>query len=162
MKYLLLVLLFLSPSAFATEPTLTYFSGRAVTNSINDESAEAFSVEQETPIAKTTWLFGYLNEGHKDNDKRDGLYAAYKLPYQFTKKFETSFALGPYFTANTLIKGDNQYEQKYYFVGLTVASLKYQLTDNWSVQGRWSHVIFSPANRDADVFLFGIGFSPSK
>ena len=167
MKYKTLVsvvAIFLSVNVYA-DPTISVSGGRAVSNSISDEHSTAWEVEQETPTKYGTWLFGYLNEGHQSNsyggDKRDGIYAQYEVPYRLTHTIHTSFAVGPYFTATTITDPDGiHYRDSYSTALLGTVGIKYSLNEKWSALFKWNHVIFAPRNKDADVFLIGVGYTP--
>lgn len=174
-----IVALLFSIVAYA-DSTLTVLGGKAVSNSIVDEKSPAWSIEQETPIKYGTWLFGYLNEGHKQSggcvtnpetnttsgcyggDKRDGIYAQYKMLYQLTHAVETFVSVGPYFTATTITQDDGiHYRDSYSMAGLATAGVKVALNTNWSATARWNHVIFARDYKDADVFMFGVGYHPN-
>lgn len=153
---------------FFTKPsTITVFGGKSVSNSISDQKSNAWGLEQETPTRLGgAALFGYLNEGHKLNqyggDKRDGVYLQAKFPYQLTHSVQTFFAAGPYYTATTITDPDGvHYRDSYCLSFLATAGVKVNLTEKWSTQARWAHVIFAPNNKDADVFLIGVGYTPN-
>lgn len=155
------VLLFSSVANAESDSAISLFLGRAVSNSITDGKSRAWGVEQETPTRLGTWLFGYLNEGHQNGDKRDGIYALIKAPYALTRRVETSIAVGPYYTATTITDPDGiRYRDEYCASLLASANVKYSLTDHWSTLFRWSHVMFAPHNKDADVFTVAIGYWP--
>lgn len=167
MKAVLLAVLFLiSFNAFAdSASTISVLGGTAVSNSVQDEKSHAWGVEQETPTAHYgTWLLGYLNEGHQLGDKRDGIYAQFKAPYQFASRVETSVSAGPYYTATTVTERDGiHYRDVYCLSLLASANVKYSLDEHWSTQFRWSHVMFTRENRhDADVFAVLLSYKPGK
>ena len=143
--------------------SLYTFGGEAVSNSLTDVHSRAWGVEQETPTQYGLWDFGYMNEGHQNGDKRDGIYALREFDYQFTQRVTTSFAAGPYFTATTQTNPNGyNYQDHYSWAGLAAASAKYQINTNWSVAARWAHVLYAVHNKDADIFLIGIGYSPTN
>ena len=138
---------------------IEFLGGVSVSNSISDQHALGWSIEQQTPTQFGTWNFGYLNEGHmgKYGDKRDGIYAMRKFSYPFTENIQTSFAIGPYFTSTTITQPDGiHYRDTYRWDLLAGATVRYRLTDNLGLMARWNHVIFA-ASKDSDIFL--IGFS---
>ena len=147
----------------AEQPTITIFAGRAVSNSITDVHSNAWGIEQETPTRYGMLNFGYMNEGHQRGDKRDGIYAMREFNYQFAKHVETSFAIGPYFTATTQTAANGiDYQDHYSWAALAGASAKYHVDGHWSLMARWNHVLYAAHNKDADVFLIGVGYSPTK
>jgi len=156
--------LMFATAVFAADvPTLTVFGGRAVSNSVSDLKSNAWGVEQETPTKLGMWDFGYVNEGHQNGDKRDGICAMKAFDYQFAPKVQTSFAVGPYFTATTITAADgNHYQDHYRWAALASARVKYNVTEHWSVTGNRSHVLYRAGNKDADLFLIGVGYSPSN
>jgi hypothetical protein len=162
MKYILgVVLLFFSLTAVAEDATIFISVGTSVSNSVKDTKSNAWGVEQETPTSWGIWKFGYLNEGHKHGDKRDGIYGLYKIPYRFTEKIETSFSIGPYFTATTVTAPDGiHYRDAYCWSALPRAEVKYNITENYKIAASWSHVLYARNNQDADVFLISIGYTP--
>lgn len=147
--------------AFAEQPVIYVFDGRAVSNSITDVKSNAWGVEQETPTQYGLWDFGYLNEGHQQGDKRDGIYALMEFDYPFSHNVTTSFGIGPYFTSTTQTEPNGvDYRDHYSWAGLAAASVKYRATSHWSLKARWAHVVYAAHNKDADVFLVGVGYSP--
>lgn len=161
---LIIVIVVSSATAYEFETATLYaFRGVSVSNSVTDQKSGAWSLEQKTPTRYGTWLFGYLNEGSKESDKRDGIYALRNFNYQFSPSFETSFATGPYFTATTITEQNKlNYQDHYSWAGLAEASANYALNKQLSLQVRWGHVIYAEQNKDADLFLFGIGFIPTS
>lgn len=151
-------LLFPSLAFAANGAEINVYGGKAISNSIADTSSRAWGIEQETPTSFGTWVFGYLNEGHQNGDKRDGIYALPKFSYQLNEKLETSIAIGPYFTATTITEPDGvHYQDKYRFAGLGFAKVKYSLSESWAAFGAWGHVMYRRDNKDADVFVLGLG-----
>ena len=137
--------------------SLYVFGGEAVSNSISDLKSRSWGVEQQTD----KWSLGYVNEGHQNGDKRDGIYAQLRFPYQFSKDVVTAFSLGPYFTATTITEPDGiHYQDHYSWAAIASASVTYAVTERVSTQLRWSHVLYADQNKDADIFLIGTGFTP--
>jgi hypothetical protein len=147
--------------ASAEPATIYVLGGHTVSNSVSDEHSKAWGIEQSTPTKYGLWDFGYLNEGHMDGDKRDGIYAMREFVYQFSPRIKTSFAIGPYFTATTLTQDDEvHYIDHYSWAVLAGASVKYRVDGHWSLMGRWNHVLYADQNKDSDIFLIGAGYTP--
>jgi len=171
--YLAVLVLFFMVSVSANATTLSILGGQAVSNSLSDEKSNAWGVEQEMNFKHNTWQFGYMNEGHKSNgQKRDGIYAMYKLASPLTSKLTTSISAGPYFTATTvndqvyaldttdehsLIINPGAYHDSYGLALLASAEAKYQVSALYDVGARWEHVMLTQHSLDADVFFVEFG-----
>ena len=142
----------------AQADSLVIYGGRSVSNSITDQKANAWSIEQITSTKLGKWDFGYLNEGHMGWDKRDGIYALPRFTALLTPNLSTTFGIGPYFTATTVTdpNGINYYDH-YRWSILGTATMDYQVTKNYFVSIRWGHVMYTQ-NKDSDLFLFGLGY----
>lgn len=155
-KVIILVCLLVPTLAFARGAELYICAGKAVSNSVTDLKSNAWCLGQITPTGFGTWDFGYINEGHQNGDKRDGIYALPKFSYQLTQDVETSVEIGPYFTATTITDPDGiHYQDKYRWAAIGFAKVKYDMTKDWSVFGQWGHVMYRHNNTDSDLFLFG-------
>lgn len=158
-KIIIAVCLIVSSTAFAGEAEIYVCGGRAISNSVADLKSNSWCLGQITPTKFGTWNFGYLNEGHQNGDKRDGVFALPQFSYNLTKNLETSIAIGPYFTATTITEPDGiHYQDKYRWAGLGFAKIRYQLTEHVSIAGEWGHVMYRRDNKDADVFEAVAGY----
>jgi hypothetical protein len=187
LKFLVAAML-LVISVGASAATVSVLGGKSVSNSISDEKSNAWNIEQEVTFDKgRVWQFGYLNEGHKfSGDKRDGIYAMYKLPYYLTDRLVTSISAGPYFTATTVstqttstqtvsntgcdgpcspaytttttINNVGAYYDHYRLDLMASAAARYYVTPLTDVEVRWNHIMFTGSHKDTDVFLVGIGY----
>lgn len=146
--------------AHAGEP-ITLFGGSAVSNSLNDAHSIAWAVSQRIDYGFRYWTaeYGYLNEGHRDGSKRDGIFALARANHRLGKDFSTSFVAGPYLTADTRATGPETYRDVYGLALLTGFDLSYDIGARWATTLRWQHVI-TFQDRDSDVFLLGVSLKP--
>ncbi len=155
-----LVGLFATSALAADGATVTLYGGVSVANSISDSKSVSRSIEQSVPTKFGSLDLGYLNEGHIDNYKRDGIYVMPEFAYHLTPKLATSFALGPYFTSTTIIDPNGvTYQDHYSVAALSAVSARYFITDSVSMTARWGHVFYARDNRDTDVFMLGVGYT---
>lgn len=176
-----LIAMLLATGAEAGEgATLWGFNGTAILNSVSDSKSNAWGIYQETPTKYGIWDLGYLNEGDQQTcvaqtlkvcfgDKRDGMFALYEIPWKLSKNLQTSFALGPYFSATTVTEPNGiDYHDAYRTDLLTKASVTYVFNDRWKTSLDWWRVMYStndfvqdgmPARGDSDVFSISIGRS---
>jgi len=153
-KVILVMCLLFSISAHADNGTFYVMGGDDVSNSVTDVKSKAWGVEEQT----TSYNFGYLNEGHQLGDKRDGIYAMRRFSEQITQNVQTSFGIGPYFTATTVTQTDGiHYVDHYRWVALANATVTYTHNE-YSVMARWNHVLYA-ASKDSDVFMVGVGMT---
>lgn len=153
-------LAFTTPAHAADGATVTLYGGASVANSISDSKSVSRGIEQSVPTTFGSLDLGYLNEGHIDNYKRDGIYIMPEFVYHLTPKLSTSFALGPYFTSTTIINPNGvTYQDHYSVAALSALNARYFVTDSVSVTARWGHVFYARDNRDTDVFMVGVGYT---
>ena len=141
------------------EDPISVFGGQAVSNSLNDAHSTAWAVSQKVGHGRWTAEYGYLNEGHRDGTKRDGIFALVGTDHRLTPRLSSSFSAGPYLTADTQATGPNSYRDVYGLALLAGFDLGVDLSPHWQTTLRWQHVM-TFHDRDSDVFLIGIGFRP--
>lgn len=143
----------------ATADSLMIYGGKAVSNSITDQKAAAWGIEQVTNTKLGKWQFGYVNEGHIGWDKRDGIYALPRWSSHLTNNLITSFGIGPYLSATTVTQPDGiHYIDHYRWDVLGTATVDYSLTTNYYISARWGHTMYT-SSKDTDLFLLGIGYN---
>lgn len=130
--------------------------GVSLSNSLDDEKAHAWAVDELIDDYKIPFDVGYLNEGHFPSSKRDGIFAQAVLQHHMTDRFVTAFQAGPYFNATTAPVSNTGYKDRYNAALISGFSLRYALTERLQLRGQWQHII-TFTNKDSDVFLFGLG-----
>jgi len=142
----------------ATADTLMVYGGKAISNSITDQKAAAWGIEQVTKTKYGTWNLGYINEGHIKWDKRDGIYALPRWSADLTDHLKTSFGIGPYLSATTITQPDGiHYIDHYRWDILGTATVDYTFSKQYVVSARWGHTMYT-GSKDTDLFLFGVGY----
>jgi hypothetical protein len=151
---------FYIPKACAADSPLMFSGGVGVSNSLQDEHSHAWGVWQDVDHGSWTARFGYLNEGHRKGDKRDGIFAQGVWLHRLTPALASEFSIGPYYTATTVSTGAFTYKDEYRFALLGGFALRLDLTPHWLTSVGWQHVMFTKDSKDADVFLIGLGWRP--
>lgn len=141
------------------EDPIAVFGGQAVSNSLNDARSNTWAVSQKVGHGNWSAEYGYLNEGHRDGTKRDGIFALVGAEHRVTERFSTSFSVGPYITADTQDTGPGTYRDVYGVALLAGMGLSVDLSRHWQLLMPWRHVM-TFHDRDSDVFLIGIGYRP--
>jgi hypothetical protein len=122
---------------------------------------KAYSLTQDVDFAMFGRLrFGYLNEGHLRELKRDGLFVQLVFQHPLTSSFLVEAAVGPYVTATTQEKSVNAWQDKYDLAALVGLSARWQLSTHWVVGPTWQHPMLNRDGRDTDVFMLTLGWQP--
>ncbi len=150
---------------YVTEPQLTFFGGQSVVNTSFDEKAWAGALEyRQGLLPHLDATATYLYEGNPKVIRRSGV-AVQLWPVNtfIDKSTSVGIGLGPYInidnkhpapTGTGVNLGRKNPAALAPLVTLTIAR---QLTDHWIARLIWDRVT-STYNRDADIFLFGVGY----
>lgn len=156
----LFVLLLLAVSACVQASDIKLGYGVDVRNSLLDEKSSAWMAELHTQYNGQTLIFGYLNEGHKDDNfgKRDGVYAQLMTSHDGTK-LSLDTAVGVYLSAATVSTGvGHGYVDRYHLNGIISIAMNYHFQKSKTF-GVNFYRTFLTHNNDADIFLGTVTFT---
>jgi hypothetical protein len=120
--------------------------------------------QEELPFGTGRIDFVHYNEGHPDNNHRDGFALEVLAVHEFDRRFTGELGLGPYLSMNTTVIDGRQIDDAN--LGLLIsAALRYKLP--WGPPGThlrltYNHVQMSHVHR-SDALMLGIGrqFGPA-
>ena len=145
------------PRLAVTEKEFTAFVGESVVNTFFNENSVAAAVEYRRGIGKNfDWTATYLNEGDPDVIRRNG-FATQIWPVAafLGDRVTLGFGVGPYVYFEDKADGKRTM-QKAGIAPLLSPTVSVRLNDDWLLRVIWDRVV-SDYDRDADVFLLGIG-----
>lgn len=151
-----LVLSLISGVVFGDELNLSI--GSVTENNSSDNTANTFSIQDLVDIKGNYINFGYINEGHLPNLKRDGIFTEIYFPHQSSDKLSESIAIGPYLSTTTVTNFNLKSAIDQYNLNLLVGIyVKYNIYDKVNMVGQWQRVT-TFSNTDTDLYLAGVSF----
>ena len=145
--------------AFVTDPQLTLFGGQSVVNTFFDEKAWAGAVEyRQGIIPHLDGTATYIYEGNPKTVRRSGV-AVQLWPVNtfVTKDTSVGIGVGPYFFIDRRHPANQFRDTPAAVAPLVSLTIARQVTDSWTTRFVWDRVT-SSYNRDADIFLVGLGY----
>lgn len=142
---------------FVTENELTAFGGQSVVNTFFSQEARAYALEFRRGLAPhVDWTVTALHEGDPLIVRRNGLAAQVWAINTFDEKVTFGIGAGPYAYIDRRHPptGDHTPAALAPLVSLTAAR---RISDHWIARLTW-HRVVSSYNRDADIFLLGLGY----
>jgi hypothetical protein len=154
MKYITLFPLLFCSTAFANGGEV-YFQGGALQNA---DAPNTTWTLQSGFISQINNKFGvgfsYLNEGHSENNHRDGFAVQGWYTDKITNSLYYQVGTGPYISNNNTLQNENRLND--FHVGLiSSATLKYYLQDGWYLRAQYNNILMTTTNSNS--VLFGIG-----
>jgi hypothetical protein len=145
------------PRGDVTDEEFTVFVGESVVNTFFNENSIAAAIEYRRGIAKNLdWTATYLNEGDPDVIRRNGFATQIWPVAAFLGNTVTlGFGVGPYVYFENKADGKRTM-QKAGIAPLLSPTVSLRINEDWLVRVVWDRVV-SNYDRDADVFLLGIG-----
>ncbi len=143
-----------------TDNEFTVFIGKSVVNTFFSESAVASGVEYRRGIGKNLdWTLSYIYEGDPEIIRRNGLGTQVWLVGSYLDDRLTlgiGFGIYVYIDRKNLEDPTGQ-DLNSDLAGLISPTISYRFSDKWLVRFNWNRVVTN-YNRDADVFLLGVGY----
>jgi len=100
--------------------------------------------------------FIHYNEGHPQNNHRDGIATQVVFRKDISDRVKAEFGIGPYFTMNTTTVDGVELDDKRLGVLATAAVLYYFTSNGWHIRAQYNHVNVPGASR-SDAVLVGLG-----
>jgi hypothetical protein len=147
-------------NGFVTASELTVFGGQSVVNTFLSENAGAYAAEYRRGwIPHLDWSASYIHEGDPEIIRRSGLaLQVWPVNTFFNDRISVGVGIGPYVyldhkhpVTKTALKLPAAVAP---LASLTISA---RLSEHWRARLIW-HRVTSNYNRDADIFLLGIGY----
>jgi hypothetical protein len=144
---------------YVTDNELTLFAGQSVVNTLFSESAVAYAAEYRHGLMPhVDWTVSAIHEGDPEIVRRNGLAAqGWLVNTFFSEKFSVGVGLGPYIyldRKHPVVRGTANPAAVAPLLSLTLAA---RFSENWLARLVFDRVVTS-YNRDADIFLLGVGY----
>ncbi len=147
-----------SPSLI-TDHELTLFLGQSIVNTAASEDAVATAIEFRSGLSPHfEWSASWINEGDPQIIRRNGFTTQLWLVEAFLDRSLTlGLGVGPYLLfdrKHTPVPGQDNPRS---LAGLVSPTATLRLSAHWQTRLTWNRVV-SNYNRDADIFLLGLGY----
>lgn len=101
----------------------------------------------------------YLNEGHPNNNHRDGFAVIGTGVVDFNQRIKLDLSLGPYFSMNTTRRNKQVHNDKRVGIYGSVALIYYLIPDRFYLQAQYNHVqMFNSFTTDSVMVGIGSNF----
>lgn len=101
----------------------------------------------------------YLNEGHPNNNYRDGFAVIGTGVVDFNQRIQLDFSVGPYFSMNTTRRNKQEYNDKRVGIYGSVAFIYYLIPDGFFLKAQYNHVqMLNSFTTDSVMVGFGANF----
>jgi len=156
------------PGPFLAPPTayeaiapneLDVMLGGSIINSFEHDTALAGAVEYRRRLWRyVDGTVTYLDEGSSDVLRRAGVATQAWITGTFLRNHLTlGVGLGPYYATSLINRGPDPDPSPSRWAGLLTLSASYRFNDHWAARLSWYRAM-TGYNRDADVFLTGVGY----
>jgi len=144
---------------YVTPPELTFFGGQSVVNTFFSEQAKAAALEfRRGLIPHVDWSLSGIYEGNPKVVRRNGVAPQlWGVNTFYAERVSVGIGVGPYIyidRKHPVPKSQRNPAALAPLVSLTFAT---RLSENWVARLNWDRVTTS-YNRDADIFLLGLGY----
>ena len=143
----------------ATDQELTLFVGQSIVNTARSEDALASAIEFRSALSPHfEWSAAWINEGDPQIIRRNGFASQLWLVETFLEKNLTlGLGLGPYLLFDRKRAPVAGQDNPRNLAALVSPSATLRLSAHWRARLTW-HRVVSTYNRDADLFLVGLGY----
>jgi hypothetical protein len=145
--------------ASITENELTVFLGQSVVNTFFSQSARAYALEYRHGFGKhVDWTASFVYEGNPEIVRRSGFATqAWAVNNFFEDRIAVGIGLGPYVFIDRKQPAGTGRINPAAIAPLASLSIAARLSDDWNLRLIVDRVT-SSYNRDADIFLLGLGY----
>lgn len=150
-----------APDAYAdvTENELTFFGGQSVVNTFFSQQARAYAAEYRRGVwPHLDWTAAVLYEGDPKIIRRSGLATQlWAVNTFFNERVAVGAGLGPYVYLDHKHSATAGTKNPAAIAPLASLTVAVRLSDHWIARMVFDRVTSSD-NRDADIFLLGLGY----
>jgi hypothetical protein len=142
-----------------TNNEFTVFVGQSVVNTLASENALAYSVEYRHGIGRhLDWTVSWIYEGDPEIVRRQGLGTQVWLVGAYLNdRLALGIGFGVYIYIDKKETEATDQDKNSDVAGLITPTIAYRLSDHWLARFNWDRIV-SNYNKDADVFLLGLGY----
>lgn len=144
---------------YITENELTFFTGQSVVNTFFSEQARAYAVEYRRGIIRhLDWTVSGIYEGDPEIIRRNGVATQlWAVNTFFNERIAVGGGLGPYVYLDHKHPASAGKKNPAAIAPLASLTFAVRLSDHWIMRLVFDRVT-SSYNRDADIFLIGLGY----
>lgn len=144
---------------YITENELTFFTGQSVVNTFLSEQARAYAVEYRRGIMRhIDWTVSGIYEGDPEIIRRNGVATqVWAVNTFFHDRIAVGAGLGPYIYLDHKHPASAGKKNPAAIAPLASLTFSVRLSDHWIMRLVFDRVT-SSYNRDADIFLLGLGY----
>lgn len=148
-----------SAENLTTDHELTVFLGESVVNTAESEGAIASAIEFRSGLSPHfEWSASWINEGNPQIIRRNGFATQLWVVEAFLGKSMTlGLGVGPYLLFDRKRAPVAGQDSPRTLAALVSPTATLRLSDHWQARLTWNRVV-SNYNRDADIFLLGLGY----
>ncbi len=145
---------------YVTPPQLSVFGGQDIVNTIFSDKAWAGAVEyRQGVLPHLDGTATFIYEGNPKTTRRSGVaFQLWPVNTFFDDKTSVGIGVGPYFFLDRKHPTNTSATNPAAIAPLVSFTMARQLSDSWVSRLIWDRVT-SSYNRDADIFLIGLGYS---
>ena len=142
-----------------SEAEFTVFAGQSVVNTFFSPAARAYAMEYRHGFTPhIDWTASLIYEGNPQIVRRSGFATqAWAVNTFFDERFTVGIGFGPYFYIDQKHPEPASASSPAKITPLASITLSQRLSDHWIARLNF-HRVTSSYNRDADIFLLGLGY----
>lgn len=142
-----------------TDHEVTVFAGQSIVNTAESEDAIATAIEYRAGLSPHfEWSAAWINEGNPEIIRRNGFTMQLWLVDAFLGKTMTlGLGVGPYVLFDRKRAPIPGRDNPRSLAALVSPTATVRISDSWQARLTWNRVV-SKYNRDADIFLLGLGY----
>jgi hypothetical protein len=143
---------------FKTQNEIAVFGGQSVVNTFFSQAARAYAVEYRRGfLPHLDWTASYIYEGNPEIVRRSGIASqVWAVNTFFQDRISVGIGLGPYVFIDRKHPVSSGRANPAAIAPLASLTVSGGLSENWVARVVF-HRVTSSYNRDADIFLLGIG-----
>jgi hypothetical protein len=144
---------------YVTENELTLFGGQSVVNTFLSQQARAYAAEYRRGVMPhLDWTVSAIYEGDPEIVRRSGLASQlWAINTFFHDRITVGAGLGPYIYLDRKHPAAAGSRNPASIAPLASLTISTRLSENWILRAVFDRVMTS-YNRDADIFLLGLGY----
>lgn len=148
---------------YVTPSELTAFVGQSVVNTVFDPKGRAYAGEfRHGLFPHVDWTASYLNEGNPQIIRRNGfLTQLWAVNAFMDNRFSMGIGFGPYFYIDKKNPAQANGKSVPSPAGMESLTFAQRIAQRWLMRLTFNRVA-SNNNRDADIFLLGVGYRWSR
>jgi hypothetical protein len=142
-----------------TNNEITAFIGETSVHNEGSSHSLATGIEYRRGLWRNVdWTIAWLYEGENGLTRRQGLVTQlWAARAVLGERVSFHVGAGPYFAVDGLRNQQNDRDDNVLVTGVVTISSSYRFHPQWGIRASWNRIVTN-YNRDADVYLAGIGY----